>query len=48
LLGCLAIRTGQPIIWDQKTSTAINNEAAKKLVKRAQYRKGWEYSAKDI
>jgi predicted dehydrogenase len=48
LLGCLAIRTGQPIVWDQKTSTAINNEAANKLVKRAQYRKGWEYAAKDI
>lgn len=48
LLGCLAIRTGEPIVWDQKTSTAIDNPAANQLVKRAAYRKGWEYAAKDV
>ncbi|MEY3395137.1 MAG: hypothetical protein RL346_1373 [Verrucomicrobiota bacterium] len=48
LLGCLAIRTGEPVVWDQKTSTAIDNPAANRLVKRAEYRKGWEYSAKEI
>lgn len=48
LLGALAIRTGLPIEWDQKKFMAINNDAANKLIKRAQYRKGWEYAAKDI
>ena len=48
LLGALAIRTGLPIEWDQKKFMAINNEAANKLIKRAEYRKGWEYAAKDI
>lgn len=48
LLGCLAIRAGEPIVWDPKTYTAIDNPAANKLIKRAEYRKGWEYSAKDI
>jgi hypothetical protein len=40
LLVCLAIRTGQPIVWDQKTSTAIDNPVANQLVKSAEHRKG--------
>ncbi len=48
LLGALAIRTGGPIHWDHSKSLAIGNDAANKLIKRAQYRKGWEYSADKI
>lgn len=42
LLGALAIRTGTAIKWDQEKYQAIGNDAANKLIKRAQYRDGWE------
>ena len=48
LLGDLAIRTGQPVEWDQEKFKAIGNDAANELVKRAAYRDGWEYSAEKI
>ena len=48
LLGDLAIRTGRPVEWDQEKHLAIGNDAANKLIKRAQYRDGWEYSADKI
>ncbi len=48
LLGALAIRTGAPIRWDKEKYLAIGNDAANKLIKRAQYRDGWEYSADKI
>lgn len=48
LLGNLAICTGQPIEWDQQAYQAVGNDAANKLVKRAAYRSGWEYSSDKI
>ena len=48
LLGDLAIRTGQPVEWDQEKFQAIGNDAANELVKRATYREGWDYSAEKI
>ena len=48
LLGDLAIRTGKPIEWDQKKFEATGNPEANKLIKRAEYRKGWEYSVDKI
>jgi predicted dehydrogenase len=48
LLGALAIRTGTAIKWDQEKYLAVGNDAANKLIKRAQYREGWEYSADKI
>ncbi|MGE9268352.1 MAG: Gfo/Idh/MocA family oxidoreductase [Verrucomicrobiales bacterium] len=48
LLGNLAIRTGKAVEWDQKTFQAIGNDEANKLVKRAVYREGWEYSSAKI
>lgn len=48
LLGNLAIQTGKPIEWDQKTFRAVGNEEANKLVKRAVYREGWDYSSDKI
>ena len=48
LLGDLAIRTGKPIEWDQKKFEAVGNPEANKLIKRAEYRKGWDYSVDKI
>ncbi len=48
LLGDLAIRTGQVVEWNQEKFMATGNEAANKLVRRAAYREGWEYSAEKI
>ncbi len=48
LLGDLAIRTGKPIEWDQAKFEAIGNPEANKLIKRAEYRKGWDYSVDKI
>jgi len=48
LLGALAIRSAQPIVWDPKAYEAVGNEVANKLIKRAQYRDGWDYSAAKI
>jgi len=48
LLGDLAIRTGLPIEWDQKKFEAVGNPEANKLIKRASYRKGWEYSSDKV
>ena len=48
LLGDLAIRTGKPIEWDQKKFEATGNPEANKLIKRTEYRKGWEYSVDKI
>lgn len=48
LLGDLAIRTGKPVEWDQKKFEAVGNPEANKLIKRAEYRKGWDYSVDKI
>lgn len=48
LLGDLAIRTGKPIEWDQQKFEAVGNPEANKLIKRAEYRKGWDYSVDKI
>jgi predicted dehydrogenase len=48
LLGNLAMRTGKPIQWDQEKFQAIGNDAANQLIKRPNYREGWEYSADKI
>ncbi len=48
LLGDLAIRTGKPIEWDQAKFEAVGNPEANKLIKRAEYRKGWDYSVDKI
>jgi len=48
LLGDLAIRTGKAVEWDQKQFMAVGNEEANKLVKRAVYRDGWDYSAEKM
>jgi predicted dehydrogenase len=49
LLGNLAIATpGKVLEWDSATQTVKNDAAATKLVKRAAYRPGWEYSADNI
>lgn len=48
LLGALAIRSKQPIKWDQEKYLAVGNDAASQLIKRSQYRDGWEYSAAKI
>ena len=48
LLGALAIRTGTAIRWDQEKYLATGNDAANRLIKRAQYREGWEYTADKI
>lgn len=48
LLGALAIRCEQPIIWDQQKYEARGNDEANKLIKRVQYRDGWDYSAAKI
>jgi len=48
LLGDLAIRTGKPIEWDQKKFEAVGNPEANKLIKRAAYRKDWDYSVDKI
>jgi predicted dehydrogenase len=48
LLGALAIRSEQPIEWDHEKFMAIGNEEANKLIKRAQYRDGWDYTAAKI
>lgn len=41
LLGNIAYRTGQPILWDDRLMIARGNEAAEGLIRR-EYRKGWE------
>jgi predicted dehydrogenase len=48
LLGDLAIRTGKPIEWDQQKFEATGNPEANKLIKRTEYRPGWDYSANKI
>lgn len=49
LLGNLAIATpGKVIEWDSATQSVKGNEEANKLIKRAAYRQGWEYSAAGI
>lgn len=48
LLGALAIRSKQPVLWDQEKYLAIGNDEANKFIKRAQYRDGWDYSAAKI
>ena len=48
LLGALSIRTGTAIRCDQEKYLATGNDAANRLIKRAQYREGWEYTADKI
>ena len=49
LVGGLAMRVaGQRLQWDSEKLEAIGNATANKFIKRAAYRKGWEYSAASI
>jgi predicted dehydrogenase len=49
LIGGLAMHfPGERLAWDSKALKVTNNEAANKFIKRAAYRKGWEYSADKI
>jgi len=41
LLGNLAIRSGEAIVWDKDAGKVTNVEAANKFIKRAAYREGW-------
>ncbi|MDX1702278.1 MAG: hypothetical protein R3250_16745, partial [Melioribacteraceae bacterium] len=41
LLGNIALRTGEKIIWDSNNMRITNNENANNLINR-EYRKGWE------
>jgi len=49
LVGGLAMHyPGQRLEWDQKNLEAVGMPEAAKFIKRAAYRKGWEYSADKI
>ena len=49
LIGGLAMRVaGQRLEWDSEKLKVVNHEAANQFIKRAAYRKGWEYSADKI
>jgi predicted dehydrogenase len=49
LIGGLAMHfPGERLAWDSKALKITSNEAANKFIKRAAYRKGWEYSADKI
>jgi predicted dehydrogenase len=48
LLGGLAMRVGQPIEWDSAKLEVVGVPDAARFIKRAAYRKGWEYSAAKI
>ena len=41
LLGNLAIRTQQTVVWDKEQMKVTNVDAANKFVKRPSYREGW-------
>lgn len=41
LLGNLAIRSGETIVWDKDAGKVTNVETANKFIKRAAYREGW-------
>ena len=47
-IGALAMRVGKPIEWDAKNFQAKGMPEAAKFMKRAAYRKGWEYSSAKI
>ena len=49
LIGGLAMRfPGKKLTWDSKALKVTNLDEANKFIKRAAYRKGWEYSADKI
>jgi predicted dehydrogenase len=48
LLGGLAMRMRQEITWDPAKFEVVGKPEAAKYIKRAAYRKGWEYSAATI
>lgn len=45
LLGALAMRVGRPVEWDSEKLEAVGIPEAKRFIKRAAYRAGWEYSS---
>lgn len=48
LLGGLAMRVGRAIEWDAQKLEVVGMPDAKKFIKRAAYRSGWEYSSDKI
>jgi predicted dehydrogenase len=49
LIGGLAMHfPGERLAWNSKALKVTSNEAANKFIKRAAYRKGWEYSADKV
>jgi predicted dehydrogenase len=48
LIGGLAMRVGKPIVWDSAKLEVTGQPDAGRFIKRAAYRKGWEYSAEKI
>lgn len=45
LLGNLAIRSGRTIEWDREKGQVTNAPEANRFIRRAAYRKGWEFKA---
>jgi len=48
LLGGLAMRVGKPIEWDSAKLEVVGMPDAARFIKRAAYRKGWDYTAAKI
>ena len=49
LIGGLAMRyPGKRLAWDSKALKVTNHADANKYIKRAEYRKGWEYSSAKV
>ena len=48
LIGGLAMRVGKPIEWDSARLAVTGQPDAARFIKRAAYRKGWEYSSAKI
>ena len=48
LIGGLAMRVGGKIEWDSKKLQVVGMPEAARFIKRAAYRKGWEYSSDKI
>ncbi len=48
LLGALAMRVGKPIEWDSEKLEVVGMPDARRFIKRAAYRAGWEYSSAKI
>ena len=48
LIGGLAMQVGKPIVWDSAKLQVVGMPEAQKFIKRAAYRKGWEYSSAKV